>query len=450
LQQIHFFDDGKSTVMSHSKHHQQQTDDTKSVRETRRRLRARAVSVSVLVFIALMIWQASELWQRVSLSRIRVATAESHWSDALTWLNRLRWLQPNSTAALLAEARIWRKQGNLAKARDRLQRAKVLGHSSDELRHEEWLIQAQTGQLSEAEEPLLKALQAERDVRETLDALVQGYLRTGQYAKAEASLNTWRTIFPSDARPLVLHGQMFLQLMDWTNAKSALRQSLSKSPNDLDATLLLAESLLATHCPAEAVELFRRCHQALPERPSVAIGLSRAMIANGQAEEAVDVLRPILVRYPNLLEVRHVLSQAFLSSKRTEEAIELLQSTAQAHPNHPEIRYTLGSALRLAGRIDESEPHLAFAREADQCLQAAQRLRQLVWENPKAHAEKLELARILLNFYRVEEATIWLRNLLVDQPQHPEANRLLEECLRHEYSYQPQLIGIQHPADFNP
>lgn len=419
--------------MRHSNPHQQPPAvDVKPARDSTRKRRVRAIRLSVLLFVVVTIWQGSAFWQRICVNQIRLATAELRWEDAQTWLDRLRWFVPNSTEALLAEARLWRKRGSLDKARDRLQRAHALGHSRDKLQHEEWLIQAQSGELSEAEGPLLKALQAEYDVRETLDALTQGYLRSGQYAKADASLNTWQTILPKDSRPLVLRGQLLLQLMDWTKAVAELRHALRRNPDDQDAALLLAEALLATHYPAEATELFYRCHQIWPERPSVTVGLSRAMIANGKSEDAVALLKPILQRHPNLVEARQALGEAFINSGRADEAIELLQPAVQSNPNHPAIRYTLGSALRFAGRIEEAEPHLVFAREANQQLQEAQRLRKSVWEHPKAHAEKLELAQLLLKFHQVEEATMWLRNLLADQPRHAEANLLLEECRRRQ------------------
>ena len=124
----------------------------------------------------------------------------------MTWLTRMRWGDANSTQAILCEARILRKRGELSQAHDVLRRAFSQPISRDAAEFEERLIQAQSGDLAPAEEQLLKALRSERDVPEVLDALVQGYLRTGQYAKVEVTLKTWRELLPNDVRPRVLRG----------------------------------------------------------------------------------------------------------------------------------------------------------------------------------------------------------------------------------------------------
>lgn len=404
--------------------------------------------LGLLVVVGLGLWQGPALWRWLCLSRVQSATAESRWADATTWLKRLRWIDANSTPALLCEARMLRKQGDVSKARELLQRASLLRHSRTELQHEEWLIQAQQGDLAAAEEPLLRTLQAERDVREILDALVQGYLRSGQYLKAEASLNSWRTIFPGDVRPYVLRGVWFMQLANWTRATGEFREALRRKPNDPDTELLMAEALLGDKHADEAVGLFRRCRQVWPDRESVALGLARALTVNGQAKEAAELLPPFLERNPNSTEVRRTLGEALLDSDLAEDAIRVLQPAANRSARNLEIRYLLGSALRLAGRSNEAEPHLSFTSQAGQELQEAQRLRQHVLQNPKDQSEKLKLAVLLLKYEQDAEAVIWLRSLLAEQPQHSEGQRLLAEHFQRKADRQSDLAAAargQHP-----
>ncbi len=383
--------------------------------------------LGLLVAIGVLLWQGPALWRSLCLARVQTATTESRWVDATAWLKRLRWIDANSTQALLSEARIFRKQGELTQARELLQRASLLRHSREELQHEEWLIQAQLGDLAAAEEPLLKTLQMEHDVPEILDALVQGYLRSGQYSKAEVSLNTWQTMLPRDVRPYVLRGVWFMQLADWTKATGELREALRRKPSDPGTELLLAEALLGNKHTDEAVGLFRRCLQVWPDRESVALGLARALNTNGEAIQAAQLLPPFLERNPNSTEVRQTLGEALLNSGRAEDAIRVLQPAAERRARNVEIRYLLGTALRLAGRSDEAEPHLSFTSQAGQELQEAQRLREHVLQNPKDQSEKLKLVSLLLKYEQEAEALIWLRSLLAEQPRHPEAQRLLAE-----------------------
>ncbi len=408
----------------------------------RKSVLSRMSLLSFLVVVGLLLWQGPALWRWLCLARVQSAIAESRWADATAWLKRLRWNDADSTPALMCEARMLRKQGDVSKARELLQRASLLRHSRAELQHEEWLIQAQQGDLASSEEPLLKTLQAERDVREILDALVQGYLRSGQYLKAEASVNSWRTMFPGDVRPYVLRGLWFLQLSDWTNATAELREALRRKPNDPDIELLLAEALLGDKHAEEAVELFRRSQQVWPGRESVALGLARALTTNGQPTQAVPLLQPFLERNPNATEVRQRLGEALLNSGRSEDAIRVLQPAAERSGRNVEIRYLLGTALRVVGRLDEAEPHLSFARQARQELQEVQRLHEHILQNLKNQSEKLQLASLLLKYDREAEAVIWLRSLLAEQPQHPEGRRLLAETFQRKADRESELSGM--------
>lgn len=392
------------------------------------RNRKRIVIISVaILFLAGALWKGPALWKWICLARIQEAAAQSEWALAMEWIGRLRWCDANSETALLAEARILRKQGAIAEARERLKQFADLRQSRHELQLEEWLIAAQLGDLATTEEALLKELQAERDVPEIFDALVQGYLRSGQYAKAEAALNTWRVIRPRDVRPFVLRGIWFMQLANWTQAAGELKEALRRSPNDDNTALLLAEALLGDKHPEDAAALFRRCLHVWPDRPSIVVGLAKALVANGQATEAIRVLQPFFDRTPSSVELSRLLGEALLNSSRPEDAIRVLQSVAEKHSGNAEIRYLFGTALRVVGRINEAESHLSFARQANQEFKEIQRLRELVLQSPDNQSEKLELALLLLKYERDDEALIWLRSLLAKDPRHPEARRLLEE-----------------------
>ncbi|MBC7819446.1 MAG: VCBS repeat-containing protein, partial [Planctomycetaceae bacterium] len=288
---------------------------------------------------------------------------------------------------------------------------------------------------------MLKTLQAERDVPEILDALVQGYLRSGQYAKAEVSLSTWRTMLPHDVRPYVLRGMWFMQLANWTSATGELREALRRKPNDPETELLLAEALLGDKHAGEASGLFRRCLQVWPERESVVLGLARAMIANGEAIQAAQLLPMFLERNPNSTEIRRTLGEALLNSGRAQDAIRVLQPAAERSAQNVEIRYLLGTVLRIVGRSDEAEPHLSFVRQARQELQEAQRLREHVLQDPQDQTEKLKLASLLLKYEQDVEAMIWLQSLLAEQPQHSEGQRLLAELYRRKADRDSNLVA---------
>jgi len=367
------------------------------------------------------------LWRSLCVYQIQLATTDRRWNDASEWLSRLRWLNANSAQALIAEAKILRKQGDLPRARELLRKAESRGYPRDDVQHEEWLIQAQSGNLSNVEERLLTAMQRERDAPEILDSLTQGYLKSGQYSKAMATLDTWQTIESQSARPLVLRGILFMQLSDWDNASASLREALKVQPQDAETELLLAQSLLANKQANEAVVLFRKCLKKPSEREDAIVGLAQALILQGHPEEAVELLEPIKGNGQHSVAFDLAFGEALLNSGRLENAVEVLQSALARNERNVELRHLLGTALRLIGRTAEADDYLASARNARMSLQVADRLRKMVLESPKANEEKLQLAKILLKNDRDEEATVWLRSLLADQPNNPEALRLLAD-----------------------
>lgn len=398
------------------------------------RLRAwvRPWRIVIIGVACLGLWLLPQCWRSFCVSQIQIATADRRWEDASSWITRLRWLNSQSSQAMLCQARIFRKQGDALNAREWLRQADLGGHSREELRHEEWLIEAQWGNLSAVEEPLLSALQQERDIPEILDALVQGYLRSGQYSKAQVTLDTWRTMNSRAARPFVWQGILWMQLSDWDKASAAFREAMRLQPNDAETELLLAETLLANKQVDDAALLFRKCVKSLSAREAVLVGLARALIIQGHSDDAVNLLEPMRNNDRHSTEFGLAFGEALLNCDRSQEAVHVLQAAMDHNGRNIELQHLFGTALRLVGRTADAEKYLTHARQARQSLQTADRLRKLVLESPKANEEKLQLAKILLENDRDAEATTWLRSLLADQPQHSEALRLLANHSRHD------------------
>lgn len=384
--------------------------------------------IGVLLVVGGALWPGPAMWRQFCLSRIQSASAESRWPDAMSWLVRMRWIDPHSTESLLAEARILRKQGDVLRAREILRN--VSSHEREAAQFEELLIQAQSGNLASSEEHLLKALQSEFDISEVLDALVQGYLRTGQYSKADVTLSSWRDLLPHDIRSRALRGLYFMQLADWTNAIGEFREVLRRQPRNSDCELFLAESLLGDKQADEAVERFRRSLTKWPDREPISVGLARALILNGQSTQAAEVLTPLQERRPHSIEVRKTLGEALLNCHRPEEAIRVLQPAIERSDRNPELRHLFGTALRVVGRVEEAERHLNFAQQGFLELQEAQRLREHLLQNLKDQSKKVQLASLLLQYEQDAEAMIWLRSVLAEEPRHGEAMRLLAEVNR--------------------
>lgn len=405
-----------------------------------RRLTRRLFLVGLLAMVLLIVWQGSNWFRQFCRIRAQAEISESQFSTARQWIERMRWGASENLDASLCEIRLLRKERKFQQAFESLARAKRLNSSSKELGFEEWLLQAEAGDLTSAERPLLNALRENAgDESEICEALVLGYLRTGQFFKAELTLQSWHTEHPQDARHWVLRGVMATKTEHWKDAAAAYREALRLSPNDPVTTFFLADALSMNRDFENALPLFRRSAAALPDRVEVQLGFVRTLTNLGQSDEAIRLAEQIVRSHPDSIDARKAFGEALLAAKQAVRAIEVLEPAADRSPNDIGIRFQLGTALRLAGRPDEAEPHLEFARQGRLELRQRGALTLHALKFPNDSAVRVQLARLLLKYDLKEEGLMWLRGILELDPNHSETHRLLAEYYRREAAKDPKL-----------
>lgn len=389
------------------------------------------------------VWQGPKAFRQVCRDRARTAISESQFGAARRWIERMRWGDSTSLNASLCEIRLLRKERKTSQAFELLAQAKRINPSSAELGFEEWLLQAQAGDLTAAERPLLIALRENAgDESEICDALVLGYLRAGQFFKAELTLQSWQADHPHDSRPWVLRGVMATKTEHWRDAAAAFREALRLSPNDPETTFFLADVLAMNRESESALPLFRRCVAALPDRVEVQLGLVRTLTNLGQFDEAIRLSEAIVRRHPTLIDASGALGETLLAAGQARRAVEVLQPAVDQSPNNIGLRFQFGTALRLAGRPEEAESHLEFARQGRQELQQRGTLTRHALQSPNDLAVRVQLARLLLKYDLQEEGLMWLRGVLDADPHHADAHRQLAGYYRHQSAKDPKFAAL--------
>lgn len=410
---------------------------------SRRRVGRRCLIVSLLCVAVIVVWQGPNMFRRISVARARAAISASQFDAARRWVERLRWEDPASSEAFRWELRLLRKEKKFDQAFESLSRAKQINPSSTDLGIEEWLLQAQAGDLSSAERPLMNALRTHADEdSEICDALVLGYLRTGQFFKAELTLKSWQADHPLESRPWVLRGVIASKIEHWSDAAGAFREALRLSPNDSETSFFLADALVMLRDFDNALPLFRRCVAALPDRVEVQLGLVRTLTNLGQFDEAIALSEGIVGRDPKLIDASQALGEALLAAGQVRRAVEVLQPAADLAPNNISLRFQLGTALRLAGRSEEAEPHLAFTRQGRLELQQRGALTRHALQFPNDLAVRVQLASLLLKYDLEEEGLMWLRGVLDSDPHHVDAHRRLAEYYRQHSARDPKFAAL--------
>lgn len=409
----------------------------------RRRVGRRCFMASLLMAAVVGVWQGPSAFRQMCCVRTRTAISESQFDVARQWIERMRWGNSASLEASQWEIRLLRKEKKFEQAFASLVQAKLLTPSSTELGLEEWLLQAQAGDLTAAERPLLNALRENAgEVSEICDALVLGYLRTGQFFKAELTLQSWQAEHPQESRPWVLRGVMATKVENWKDAAAAFREALRWSPDDPEAMFFLADALAMNREFERALPLLRRCVAALPDRVEVQLGLVRILTNLGQYDEAIRWSEEIVRRQPTSVDASEALGEALLAAGQAHRAVEVLRPAVDQAPNSISLRFQFGTALRLAGHPKEAESHLEFTRQGRQELQQRGTLTRHAMQFPNDLAPRVQLARLLLKYNFEDEGLMWLRSVLDADPHRADAHRQLADYYRQQSAKDPKFATL--------
>lgn len=401
------------------------------------------VRIGLLLVVLLLIWQGPNWWREGCRALVRSALAEWRLEDAQKWASRSRWWEDNHEACWLDEARLQRKRGRVSEARSALDKAARLGAAKQSVSLEELLLRAQSGDLARSENELLNRLRVgDAEAAEVCDALVLGYLGTGQFLKAEVTLHIWQKDLPRDFRSFVLLGTLSTKMGRRGDAIKAFLEALRIRPHDADAAYFLGEVFLEDENPEEAFPYLRRSARHWPDRPEVQVMLARALTKTGQLEEAVALSERVVVEHSDSDAARLNFGQTLLAAGRAKEALDALRPVVERSPNNVEVRFQFGSALRLASRTDEAEPHLEFARTARLEIQSAEKRQRELMADPRNIQERLRVSEIFLRYELEQQGLIALRGVLAIDPTSRAAHQQLASYYRKKSQTQPEWAAV--------
>ena len=159
-------------------------------------------------------------------------------------------------------------------------------------------------------------------------------------------------------------GWAYLLMGRSEEAIAALKQAVTRSPNYLDAHLLLANSYLQAwtlqwsqdpHTLERAFESVQRA-LALNDSYSYAhVMLGLIHLWNKQPEEAIAEGKQAMALNPNFAESYVALGQILAHTGRPQEAIGLIETAMRLNPRYPAIySFNLGLAYNLTGQYEEA------------------------------------------------------------------------------------------------
>jgi len=363
------------------------------------------------------------------------------------WLWVSETLNPMESSIPLVLARFARREGDFDAARQQLARAKALEADAAAMDLEQWLIQAQGGQMNLAEAQLPTLLEsAGGDVAVVCEAYALGYMRQRAFGPALTLLEGWAGDYPKDPRPQAWIGSIYAELQDNAAAEKGFRAALGIDPDYPLANFGLGQLLADLKRTDEAIPYLRKALTSDEFGPRAAVALTTSLRSQSQLETAEAVITSALERFPQepLVVVEFALS--LIEQGNYAEAAKTLQPFIDKETRRREIHHAYATALRGLGEGDRATKHFEYAARAHAEVAAANRKIEAASQNPGDAAIRLEIGSAHLLYGNAEDGLLWLQNALQIDPDLKEAHRLLADYYRTKFDEHPRfiLLSQQH------
>ncbi|HXT21021.1 MAG TPA: tetratricopeptide repeat protein, partial [Thermoanaerobaculia bacterium] len=209
--------------------------------------------------------------------------------------------------------------------------------------------------------------------------------------------------------PLTRGFQAFAQ-KDYATAIPALRATVERHPRLVEAWEYLGQALVASGQRDAAIAAYRDGLAQVGSSVNLAAGAARALIEAGRPAEALRYLDLQLGRTPDAPMLLGLRVRALLLTDRTREAVDAARRLVAVVPASADAHYQLGIASLLDGDAAGAE------RE----------LRRVLELSPRHVRAMNDLAVLLRDAGRVDEAAELLRRALAIDPAQETARRNLQ------------------------
>ena len=344
-----------------------------------------------------------------------------------TWLARARWFPMRRARTEFLEARVARGRGNPDGMREHLQRAGELGYDADSILREQWLAQAELGDMTLLSGQMAMMLTDPRgDELAIVESYVKGLVRVERYQAAVEMLEAWCKDYPEDIHPRQLLGSVLVDMSRWEEAGTLFEEILRGNPGDERAAyglgvVRMAQQEIDLAVPylevaardetlyADAMLRKARCHRALAE-PERARAILKEMVETFHDRTAMVEL-----------------AQLNLDEGQFELALGRVEPLVEQDSKKVDARYIYAQVLRQLGRQEEAAGHFAAVMEINRNLALANELAERLGDGTESVDRRVQIARLQFQYGSEQEGLRWLVDAIRVDNTHREALEALYE-----------------------
>jgi len=382
-----------------------------------------AVGLSLTVYFSLDYLRANREWGRAeaALRRHDLDSAANHLDDYLA-------TRPADASGWFLAARTARRRERFPEASRDLERCQEIGGVTEATRLEWDLIRVQQGEMAGIDVRLRSTIQADHpDALLVLEALARGYMRIERLFDALEACNLWIARQPEHPWPFLWRGAIYERLSHFERALADFQRAVQNAPEDREARLALAGSLLRQRQPNAAAEHFEILVARDADDELALTGLAGCRVEQGRSAEAIPLLERALQLNARSTQALFLRGKVALEQDQPAKAVPWLREAIRLSPYDAEALHQLAQALRPLGQTDEAA---RLSRRADELRLGFTRFDELVRQVArKSDDGKLrhEVGVLALQLGRTEEGVRWLKSVLTLKGEHSATHAALAE-----------------------
>ncbi len=262
----------------------------------------------------------------------------------------------------------------------------------------------EAGRLDEALADLQQTLDGAPDDTPLQAALVDVYIRMGEYEKAIAA---GREALSAGVQVQEFHKSLAIALFKLGRVEEAdleARQGLEETPHDADLHQIRGLALARQGRADEAIEHLEQSLLGKPDDLAARFLLARLLLNRSRLDEAIEHFEQVVHALPRDVEAWSLLGAARMRSERYDLALRAYETASEIAPDNESLARGVGAALVALHRYRE----------------AAERLRAALSVHPRAWNVANDLAWLLATCpdasVRDGDAAIALAEPLVNDP----------------------------------
>tara|TARA_B100000809_G_scaffold170512_1_gene167874 strand:+ start:1534 stop:2823 length:1290 start_codon:yes stop_codon:yes gene_type:complete len=340
--------------------------------------------------------------------QVQDSLSEHDEEAASRWMARAHWVPMRRARTCFLEARMARHRGEHAGMEQQLQQAGALGYDPELLLREQWLARAEMGDMDVLTNQMALLLTDSRgDEVQIVLSYVKGLVRNERYDAARQMLDAWIKDYPDDPYPMQMLGSVLLEMDRLDEAEGIFRQILRRDPGNGQAAFGLGTILLTLQKTSRALTYLEVAARDEVLHDEAMISQARCHRAMDNPERARQILEKLALQSADPTVIVE-LAQLNLDQGNFQAAAARVKSLVEENPNEVDARYIYAQALRQLDRKGEAEGHFAAVMEINRHLALANKLAEQIGDGPASLEERIEVARIQMQYGSEQEGLRWL------------------------------------------